>query len=142
VADNAGWARLGAVMLASIAAMVVYLVIAHHLWERPADPQARERALLFNAVTVATLTIGVVSLYVVACVATFLLVQLVIDPAAVRSQLGHSPSLATYLAMAWMAGSLATVGGALGSGLESEESVRVAAYGYRPDEQAAQDRRT
>ena len=35
-----------------------------------------------------------------------------------------------YLALAWMTSALATLGGALGSGLETSDEVREAAYTY------------
>jgi hypothetical protein len=41
VADSVGWARLLALMVAAIVAMVVWVIVAHHLWERPNDREAR-----------------------------------------------------------------------------------------------------
>jgi hypothetical protein len=43
------------------------------------------------------------------------------------------PHGACVLTLAWIISSLATVGGAIGSGLEDEETVRAAAYGYHPE---------
>jgi hypothetical protein len=47
--------------------------------------------------------------------------------------LGHQASVAGLVGLAWMATSVATVGGALGAGLETDEAVREAAYGYQAD---------
>ena len=41
VADAVGWARLQALMVAAIVAMVVWIIVGHHLWERPDDREAR-----------------------------------------------------------------------------------------------------
>ena len=46
VADSMGWARLLALMVAAIVAMVVWIIVAHHLWERPADREQRKWAPL------------------------------------------------------------------------------------------------
>jgi hypothetical protein len=41
-----GWARLLALMVAAIVAMVVWIIVAHHLWERSADREQRKWAAL------------------------------------------------------------------------------------------------
>ena len=47
---------------------------------------------------------------------------------------GHDATVRDYLVLAWLVASAATVGGALGSGLESEESIRAATYSRREQE--------
>src|ERR1700743_1381224 len=49
--------------------------------------------------------------------------------------LGHPAGVADQANLAWLATSIAALGGALGAALESSESVREAAYTYQPDTQ-------
>jgi hypothetical protein len=54
-------------------------------------------------------------------------------------QLGYPAGVADQVRLAWLATSIATLGGALGAALESHETVREAAYTYQPDAQLAVD---
>ena len=82
--------------------------------------------------------IGVLTLYG----ALFLLALagsvLLVVPDLFVDGLGHPARVSDYLELAWLISSLATVGGALGAGLESDDAVRQAAYSYRPDRAAAE----
>lgn len=49
--------------------------------------------------------------------------------------LGHPAGVADQIRLAWLAASIATLGGALGAALETRETVREAAYTYQPDRQ-------
>jgi hypothetical protein len=62
-------------------------------------------------------------------VGALLLVPIPLFQAVVARPVGA----AQYVALIWLAASLAMVGGALGAGLEADSTVREAAYGYRPD---------
>ena len=67
---------------------------------------------------------------------------LVIDAGVLGDALGHEADVGDYAALAWMASSLATIAGGLGAGLESDEVVREAAYGYRVDRASERDSRS
>jgi hypothetical protein len=63
---------------------------------------------------------------------------LLVVPDPFADGLGHPARVSDYLEPAWLISSLATVGGALGAGLESDDAVRQAAYSYRPDRAAVE----
>ncbi len=132
--------RLGALTVISTAAVVVFLILVHGLWRRrPAGP-GREQAILFNVATTLTLVIGVASLYCELFVIALGAGELMLDHRVVSQAIGHHASFATYLKIAWLTSSLATVAGALGAGLESDAAVREAAYGYRPERETERGR--
>lgn len=126
-----GAGKLILTSVASVALMVAWIIGAHHLWERAHDEEGREETWLYNASTVLTLSIGVLVMSAAVYVLTLLGSLFLLEPSVVGSSLGRPPELADHLALAWLATSLATVAGALGSGLDSEDAVRRAAYGYR-----------
>ena len=131
--------RLAVAAVLAVATMVAWLIIDHELWERPGGRVARDRARLFNTATVLTVALGVGCLYVALLVATLAAEWLLITGEVLRQTLRHPVGWPNYVTIAWLASSIATVGGALGSGLESDKAVRAAAYGYRQQERRGQD---
>jgi hypothetical protein len=91
----------------------------------------RQQVVLFNIATTATIAIGVVALFAALFVLALLGALLLIVPRLLTDALGHPVAFGDYVEVAWLSSSLATVGGALGAGLESDEAVRRAAYTYR-----------
>jgi hypothetical protein len=55
----------------------------------------------------------------------------VVVPDVLSETLRRPVGFADYLRLAWLVSSLATIGGALGSGLESSDTVRSATWGDR-----------
>lgn len=133
-ADTMGPWRLSAATVLSIAAMVLWLILDHELWERPTSPEERDRSVLYNTATVVTLAIGVVVLHVALFCLVLLTAWLTVRPEVLSSELGHEVSFSDYLTLAWLLASIATIGGALGSGLEDDTVVKEAAYGVRQRE--------
>jgi hypothetical protein len=134
LADLLGPVKLLIAMVFAVAAMVIWLIMAHHLWERPSEAATREEVRLYNASTVVTLALGVGCLYAGLFLVIALAESFLIPPGYFEATLGHPVGWGDYLGVAWFATSLALVAGALGSGFESEDDVRQAAYSFRERE--------
>ena len=132
-----GPARLAVIALGSVAGIIVTIMITTGLWERSPHPEAREQVVLFNIVTATTVSIGVVVLYVALFIAMLAAALLLVPGDLLGTQLGHPAGAADQVRLAWLATSIATLGGALGAALESHETVREAAYTYQPDTRLA-----
>ena len=141
LSDALDWIRLLALMVLSVGATVLWLIVSHRLWERPRARASREQTVLFNVATTLTLLLGVAFLYAALFAMTFLGAALVIDSGVMAQALGHDASIGDYAALAWMASSLGTIAGGLGAGLESDEAVREAAYGYRAERTSERESR-
>ncbi|WP_395695202.1 hypothetical protein [Nocardioides sp.] len=128
--------RLVAATIASIALVVGWLVIDGGLWDRPKDDSAhaRDRARLYNTSTLLTLTLGALSCYVALYVLNLLWALFVLDPSVMGGYLKQPLHYSDLFVLAWFVASAATVGGALGSGLESDEAIRAAAYSKREED--------
>ncbi|MCW2737676.1 MAG: hypothetical protein JWN97_2320 [Nocardioides sp.] len=134
LAASLPWWRLVVATIASITLVVAWLVVDGELWDRPDDdsPQARERSRLYNASTVLTLLAGVSICYVALYVVNLAWALFILDPDLMDSQ--ASVGSGDLFVLAWFVASAATVGGGLGSGLESDEAIRAAAYSKREED--------
>jgi uncharacterized membrane protein len=128
--------QLLAAVLGSVVVMVVWLIIYHSLWEKTTGTSEveREQAVLFNASTVLTLAIGVGCMYVALYVVNLLAALIVLTPKVFGQYVGPDPGFGAYAIVILLVTAAATVAGAVGSGFESEESIREAAYSFRERE--------
>ena len=126
--------RLALINAVAIAAMTTWLLLYNRWWEKSSQPSDREKAFLYNASTVVTLTIGVACMNVILYLVTLIASFAVIDGSYLSSQLGHPSDLASYATIVWLASSVGIVAGALGSSFESEDAVRQATYSERERE--------
>src|ERR1700689_49202 len=135
LAHYLGPLRLVAIALGSVAAITVTIMVSTGLWEHSPHPGAREQVALFNTVTAATVGLGVAALYLALFIAMLAAALLLVPGGLFGLVIGHPAGVADQVSLAWLATSIATLGGALGAALESSESVREAAYTYQPDTQ-------
>jgi hypothetical protein len=142
LAGSLSWWRLVVATIASVALAVGWLVIDGELWDRPDDDsrQALQRSRLYNASTLVTLLAGVLICYAALYVVNLAWAFFVLEPDVMGGYIHASLGYGDLFVLAWFVASAATVGGGLGSGLESDESIRAAAYSKR--EQDRRDRLT
>ncbi|WP_171041405.1 hypothetical protein [Sinomonas susongensis] len=136
LASSLSWWRLLVASIASIALVVGWLVIDGGLWDRPDQNsrEARERSRLYNTSTLLTLTVGVLICYLALYVVNLAWAFFVLDPNVMGRYLHSSVGYGDLFVLTWFVASAATVGGALGSSLESDDAIRSAAYSKREEE--------
>jgi len=115
----------------SILAMVVWLIIAHELWIRTSDRSDHAETRRENTATVLTVLTGVIAMYAAVFFISIVAESIVLQRDVLSSSIKQPADWRIYAVIAWLASSIATVGGAIGSGLESDENVRAAVRGGR-----------
>ena len=88
-------------------------MVSTGLWGRSPTPAAREQVALFNIVTAATVGLGVAALYLALFIAMLAAALLLVPGSLLGLVLGHSAGVADQVSLAWLATSIATLGGAL-----------------------------
>ncbi|MGY5537184.1 hypothetical protein [Streptomyces sp. C-3] len=128
--------RLVVATVGSVGLMIGWLIVDANLWQGTADgsPETRRRSILYNTSTVVTVSIGAVVCYVGLMVVNFVWALFMLNGHVFASATQHPLNAENYCTLSWFVASIATVGGALGSGLESDEAIRAAAYSTREQE--------
>ncbi len=142
--DSTTWSLAGALsaprlviaMVGSVGLMIGWLIVDGELWHRAteASPEAGQRARLYNTSTVLTVGIGVLACYAGLMVINLVWALFILNDRVFASMTQTSLHATEYLTLSWFVASVATVGGALGSGLESDEAIRAATYSEREKE--------
>ncbi|MGZ8177784.1 hypothetical protein ACXVUM_07615 [Williamsia sp. SKLECPSW1] len=122
--------RLAGLSVLSIVVMTVWLIVNNRLWETRGE-LPRYRARLYNAATTVTIVLNAGVLYVGLLVVTLCAALAVIQDGYLDSQIGGDAGLRGYICLAWLATSMGTVAGAVGSSADSYDDILEATYGYR-----------
>lgn len=131
--------RLSLITGCSILLLTFWLLFHNRLWERPRGYRRRERLVVYNIATVLSVAWAAAAMYVLLFLALLLAALVVIDQQFLASQLGHPIGLGEYLNLAWLAASLGTLGGAIGSSFDDVRLVQRATFSQREYERRNMD---
>ncbi|WP_416150173.1 hypothetical protein ACM26V_04055 [Salipaludibacillus sp. HK11] len=134
LADAYELERAATLMVVSYFAMTTWIILAHNLWETKKEaPDKAPLVRLHNFSTLITIGLGVIVYYFVLLICFLVAVFLFIPPDLLESDtgIGREADLGYYIYLSWLITSIATVIGAIGAGLEDEETVLKGTYGYR-----------
>ncbi|WP_020007665.1 hypothetical protein [Salinicoccus albus] len=119
------------VAIASILALVTWIILSHGLWERKEEQNHEYLRKLYNATTFFTLLMTVVMYYGILFIMFTLTTLILIPPEQVTSNISSEATFGNYLYVSWLGASIATIIGAIGSALENKEVILNSTYGYR-----------
>lgn len=124
--------RLAMVMALSVLVMTVWLIVGNRLWESKTHGKVWDR--LYNASTVVTVLIGVLTMYAGLFILTLFTGMVIIDQTFMAQKLAGEASFANYLMIAWLSTSMGVIAGALGSSSDSYDAILHATFGNRERE--------
>lgn len=131
--------RLALISLLAVGAMVGWLMFSNRLWDPPRRLGSRVEAAMYNASTIATLLVTVLTFYTVLMAGILVAALVVIEVGYMQSVIGVSPSLSNYVDIAWLSASLGTIAGALGSNFDSHADIERLTHGQRNAERVEKD---
>ena len=123
--------RLATISVLSILVMGTWLVLHNGLWETPVGSRHTEKRVVYNVATLATIFLAILLMYLVLFAVILTGALVIIDAKFLAMELGHDVGFAEYVNLSWLAASLGTIAGAVGSSLDDEESVRKATSSQR-----------
>jgi hypothetical protein len=132
ISDQLESPRLLAVAILALAGLGIWLLVAHGLWKSPAESDDPALTKRVNTATALTIFLGLLFGYLVLYLVVLAATELVVPKGLMAQNLGHAVGFGDYAAAGWLISSLATVAGAIGSGLESDDDVRETVSRYRP----------
>jgi hypothetical protein len=131
MADALPPVRLALISVLAIGALSGWLIVHNSLWTRTSNDTTRRQAALDNAATVITVVLSVSLMYLILYAVLLCGALIVIASSYLETQLGHPVTLLDYAGLSWLAASLGTLAGALGSNFDSDDSIREATYSRR-----------
>ena len=137
LASSLSMTKLAVTMVAAVLMMVAWIIGAHHLWRSRDELSEGWDPFLWNASTVLTLLVGVVTMAVAVFAFNIVVTVFFLEPPVYSSDAATWPGFVDHVRLAWLATGFATVAGAVGSGLDSDAAVEAAAYDREQRQEAA-----
>ncbi|NLS10723.1 hypothetical protein HGQ17_12115 [Nesterenkonia sp. MY13] len=122
--------RLAAISVIAITIMVLWLILANRLWDRPKEVGGRREAFMYNASTLASLTVSVGLVYIGLFCTIIGMGLMLISPDFMSQTVGEG-EFYNYVEIAWLSASMGTVAGAIGSNFDDDADLKKLTQGSR-----------
>lgn len=120
-------------MIVAIFGMVMWIIFAHKLWEKPTRKGDVRLRKLYNYTTITTLFVIVLINYIVLYCLFLATIGIFVPPGLFEAgtDLKETASIKYYFQLTWLITSLGTLAGSIGTASENEEKIRQITYSYR-----------
>ena len=123
--------RLAVLSVMAVIVFSAWLIVRNRLWVRRGTQQSRWRENIDNTVTVLTIVLTVLMMFVVAAVGMAVLSVVVVPGDYLKTELEQPASWASYVRIGWLSAALGTFAGAIGSNFDRAVEIRSAIYTVR-----------